>query len=432
MADERRILAVSVLFCLLSALAAAFQCCGFLLSLLMIQSFRQRQLTAQATQQYNASVARLLRIRRRINRRGRMWRSSGRTEQWWLNLFNVILPEREWKKNLRMNRAVFMSVADELRPFLQPGRSPRGLDVLSVEKQLAITLYFLKDQGSLTMTANAFGVAHCTVSVVVRKVCNIITDVLGPRYIKLPNTVQEMKELIDGMENKYGFPQAFGCVDGTHIPIAQPSENPHDYFSYKLKYTLNVQRVCDWKGLFLDVDVKWPGSVHDGRVFGNSRINRLLREERLPMCYKEILPGYENIPVTLLEDPAYPLLPYCMKEFPNTRTNEEVIFNNMLRSARNPIECAYGRLKARWQILNKRNDMGLNVIPSIIYACFVLHNICELQGMNVEDDVVAQQMARDRLAQPENAPDRLYSFNTAEGAYVRNIITSFYKEHIPH
>ena len=121
-----------------------------------------------------------------------------------------------------------------------------------------------------------------------------------------------------------------------------------------------------------------------------------------------------------------------MKEFPNTWTNEEVIFNNMLRSARNSMECTFGHLKARWQILNKRNDMGLNFTPSIIYACCVLHNICELQGMNVEDDVLAQQITRDRLAQPENAPDRLYSFKTAEGAFVRNIITSYYKEHIPH
>ena len=143
------------------------------------------------------------------------------------------------------------------------------------------------------------------------------------------------------------------------------------------------------------------------------------------MCYREILPGHKKIPVTLLGDPAYPLLPYCMKEFPNTRKNEEVIFNNMLRSARNPIECAFGRLKTRWQILNKRNDIGLNFIPSIIYARCVLHNICELQDMNVQDDALAQQIAPDRLAQPENAPDRLYSFNTAEGAYVRNIITSY-------
>ena len=38
----------------------------------------------------------------------------------------------------------------------------------------------------------------------------------------------------------------------------------------------------------------------------NSRINKLLREERLPMCYREILPSHEKIPVKLLEDPAYP------------------------------------------------------------------------------------------------------------------------------
>ena len=48
-----------------------------------------------------------------------------------------------------MDRAVFMSVVDELRPFLQPGRSPRGLDMLFVEKKLAMTLYFLNNQGSL-------------------------------------------------------------------------------------------------------------------------------------------------------------------------------------------------------------------------------------------------------------------------------------------
>ena len=109
--------------------------------------------------------------------------------------------------------------------------------------------------------------------------------------------------------------------------------------------------------MFIDVEVKWPGSVHDGRVFGNLRINKLLIEERLSMLYKEIIPGHDKIPVTLLGNPAYPLLPYCMKEFASPRNNEEVIFNNMLRGARNPIECAYGRLKARWQILNKRIDL---------------------------------------------------------------------------
>ena len=184
--------------------------------------------------------------RRAVHRRGRLWRNPGRTEQWWQNLYSGILPESEWKKNLRMDRHVFMAIADGLRPYLQPrGRSPRGLDVLSVEKQLAFALYFLKDQGSLSMTANAFRIAFFTVSMTVRKVCDVIATVLGPMYIKLPSTEQEMKDLVKSVKNKYGFPQAFGCVDGTQFAISLPTENPHDYFSYKhieiyIEYTSSV------------------------------------------------------------------------------------------------------------------------------------------------------------------------------------------------
>ena len=97
---------------------------------------------------------------------------------------------------------------------------------------------------------------------------------MGPKYIRLPANNREMAHLVKGMEEKYGFPQAFGCVDGTHISIMQPTENPHDYFSYKQKHTINAQAICDWKGMFVDVEIKSRGSVHDGRVFGNSKINR--------------------------------------------------------------------------------------------------------------------------------------------------------------
>ena len=136
------------------------------------------------------------------------------------------LPDDEWKNNFRMTRAVFMGLADELRDYLEPRDDcPRAGDVLSVEKQLAMTLYFLKDQGSLRMTANTFGVAVCTLSVVLRKVCALITRELGPRYISLPTTEEEMDQLRKSMEDKFGFPQAFASIDGTHIPIKQPTEN---------------------------------------------------------------------------------------------------------------------------------------------------------------------------------------------------------------
>lgn len=259
----------------------------------------------------------------------------------------------------------------------------------------------------------------------------MITRELGPRYIALPSTEEEMGQLLKKMEEKFGFPQAFACIDGTHIPIKQPSDNAHDFFSYKMKYTINVQGVCDSSGKFIDVDARWPGSLHDARVFSQSRINRMLREEELPMMYKRLLPGDDKVPVILLDDPAYPLLPYCMKEYSSPRNNEEVIFNNMLRSARNTIECAYGRLKTRWQVLNKRLDIGLKDVPNMVYACFVLHNICEINGMTVDEEDVQRQIARDREAQPLTLPDRLYNFNSAEGVHVRNIITRVFKEYLP-
>ena len=70
--------------------------------------------------------------------------------------------------------------------------------------------------------------------------------------------------------------QAFGCINGTHIPILCPIQHSQDYFSYKQYYSLNVQAVCDYKGNFMDVKCMWPGSVHDAKVFANSSINRKL------------------------------------------------------------------------------------------------------------------------------------------------------------
>ena len=97
-----------------------------------------------------------------------------------------------------------------------------------------------------------------------------------------------------------------------------------------MKYSLNVQALCDYRGVFLDVEIMWPGSVHDARVFANSNLNRLLMEKALPMTYRTILPGTDRIPPLILGDPAYPLLSNVMKEFGEEAINEKAIFNQML------------------------------------------------------------------------------------------------------
>ena len=127
----------------------------------------------------------------------------------------------------------------------------------------------------------------------------------------------------------------------------------------------------------MDVECRWPGSVHDAKVFANSNVNSRMKSGNLPQTFSTVLPELQRVPDYLIGDPAYPLTPFCMKEFQSCTTNEQVVFNNMLRSARNQIECAFGRLKARWAILTRRLDLRLEIVPTVVYACFVLHNTCE-------------------------------------------------------
>ena len=283
------------------------------------------------------------------------------------------------------------------------------------------------------MTCNTFGVGKSTLSETVKKVCAVINQRLGPKVLKLPQNEKEMKELIDKFKHKFGFPQTFGCIDGTHVPIRQPTENCHDFFCYKMKYSLNCQAVCDYRGIFLDVDVRWPGSVHDARVYSNSDIKTLFQQKRIPMVYEELLPGDDKIPPIILGDPAYPLLPNLMKEYTSCNSNKEVVFNEMLRSGRNQIECAFGRLKARWRILNRPINMKLEHVPDIIYACFVLHNFCQLNDCDMNDDVVQQQIEYEhqtqRCGHHENV-DRLHTYNSAQGTFVRNVITDYFDNYL--
>ena len=123
----------------------------------------------------------------------------------------------------------------------------------------------------------------------------------------------------------------------------------------------------------------------------NSSINSKLQSGTLPVTYQLLVPGHTKVGSYLIGDPAYPLTPHCMKEYETWNTNAQVVFNNMLRSARNPIECAFGRLKAWWGFLTRKIDLELDVVPAAIYACFVLHNICGQQVHYLDPQLVENQ-----------------------------------------
>ena len=105
-----------------------------------------------------------------------------------------------------------------------------------------------------------------------------------------------------------------------------------------------------------------------------------------------------------------------------------VIFNQMLRDARNAIECAYGRLKERWPILSVPLNFKLQEVPVIIITCFVLHNWCEEHNVGIDDAAVIDQIQRDREMLPSRTNDRRYTLTSSEGRKIRDIIKDYLSE----
>ena len=190
----------------------------------------------------------------------------GRTTAWWDNFLAGVVVEEEWKEKFRMCKANFMNLCSELREYIQLEETVMRAPV-DVERQVAMTLYYLSDEGRLRKTANAFGVSRPTVSVVIRRVTQAITTFLGPKYIQLPFTEDAVEDKVTKFFDR--LHSVWGLLTG-HIEIRQPLCNSTDYINRKSRFSLNVQAVCDYKYCFMDVVVKWPESVPDARMYANS------------------------------------------------------------------------------------------------------------------------------------------------------------------
>ena len=72
------------------------------------------------------------------------------------------------------------------------------------------------------------------------------------------------------------FPHVVGCVDGTQIPIYSPHKNPEQYINRHGQYSLNAQIMVNHRGAISHLSCRWPGSLHDIRIFQESHLQEVM------------------------------------------------------------------------------------------------------------------------------------------------------------
>ena len=348
-----------------------------------------------------------------------LWQKE-RASYWWEQIVNESFTASDWLSNFRMSRSTFLYLCNELRSEIAKTDTDMR-PAIPVEKRVAMTLWFMSTNSDYRTIGHLFGVSTASVCKVRQEVCQAIVRVLLRKYIRIP-TESTLSAVLSGFARK-GFPQCAGAIDGCHIPIEAPQDCPADYHNRKGWYSVILQGLVDHTGCFTDINVGWPGRVHDSRVLQNSELYAKGESGNL-FPQQSVVMGGVRVPVVIIGDAAYPLKPWLMKPYINSGSLsvEKQNFNHHLSHARIIVEHAFGLLKGRWRCLRTRLAVRVAEVPELVGACCILHNICQLHGEGFDT-----QWLEDNEYESPNDPAP--SVSRSGGDRVRTALTEYFKDH---
>jgi hypothetical protein len=199
----------------------------------------------------------------------------------------------------------------------------------------------------------------------------------------------ECLEISNRIHASNHFPKCVGAIDGTHLGLAvKPDLDGEEYFTRKQNYSVAATIVCNDHKRIWYINVSWPGSVHDQRVYQNLVIYRN--------------PGlYFSDLKYLLGDSAYTpssnMVPAYKKYGGQvTVAAGQVFLNDLLSLCQSMIENTIGIWNGRfpflrntWVKIASKSDMHFIIklvkVSAVLHNLLVDHHTIPMSWLSLED-----------------------------------------------
>lgn len=182
----------------------------------------------------------------------------------------------------------------------------------------------------------------------------------------------------------WNLPNCVGSIDGKHIRIQKMPKTGSENFNYKSFHSIVLMACSDADGNFIMIETGYAGRNSDGGVFKASRMGRWLQQGLLDLPEPKPLPRDEtgqNFPHYFVADEAFPLQKYLMRPYPKRRlNNKNRIFNYRLSRGRKSVECSFGMMTQKFQVLlTAIRCKTVKSVNRIVRAVCILHNYVRIK-----------------------------------------------------
>jgi DDE superfamily endonuclease len=372
-----------------------------------------------------------------------------RSSHWTTHDLNGLFQGERFEKTFRMSKNSFNMLHGLLGSYLlycrlitsEPHIAKRDTRLrLAVPSQTRLIAYLLYMTQGITykQISEELGIGFMTVSKCVHDCTNAIVRHMFATYIRLPTPAQA-RETIEKLKQQIGLPGIYGVIDGTHILIKKPCDDGMDYLNVNsAHHSINIQGshvydkplievLVDYEKRFLDVEIGWPGSVEDSRIFEKSFLNGKYEEVLAELGTEALATGdgvEEDIPAFILGDSAYKNSRHFVTTYKTTQCDADPSvrqLNSHLNEARYHVEQAFGLLKGRFKIFEKPLTSAAQDLPfslHLITSICIVHNflIDSRDAVSVEDILpVELASGADRLERTISEDDKLGDISEVEG-----------------